>query len=170
MTGSGLLHKLKSYVILGQIFGLIFSYIYTDDTTFNSKCDQVSDLCQQVELTSEFESDLWDTGDWGSKWFVDFNDGKTQLVSFDWSKTLVLLIWKWIALFLRKNNLLRCWRLPILSKLDSGSYIIPPRKLGPWFVLWSFFLLWLLCIAINLPSDSDLSKQFWYLLCTTKKF
>ena len=143
LTGSGLLHKLKSYVILGQIFGLIFYFlsnrqiwvvlswkssqeypvnarvphgstlgpilfllyindlpddvicniaIYTDDTTRNSKCDQVSDLWQQVELTSEFESDLRDTGDWGSKWFVDFNAGKTQLVSFDWSKTLVLLI------------------------------------------------------------------------------
>ena len=26
-----------------------------------------------------------------------------------------------------------------------------PRKLEPWFVLWSFFLLRLLCISINLP-------------------
>ena len=24
--------------------------------------------------------------DWGRKWFVDFNAGKTQLVSFDWCK------------------------------------------------------------------------------------
>ena len=23
--------------------------------------------------------------DWGRKWLVDFNGGKTQLVSFDWS-------------------------------------------------------------------------------------
>ena len=23
--------------------------------------------------------------DWGRKWLVDFNAGKTQLVSFDWS-------------------------------------------------------------------------------------
>ena len=23
--------------------------------------------------------------DWGSKWLVDFNAGKTQLVLFDWS-------------------------------------------------------------------------------------
>ena len=23
--------------------------------------------------------------DWGKKWLVDFNSGKTQLVSFDWS-------------------------------------------------------------------------------------
>ena len=24
-------------------------------------------------------------GNWGRKWLVDFNAGKTQLVSFDWS-------------------------------------------------------------------------------------
>ena len=28
---------------------------------------------------------------------------------------------------------------------------LPPRKLEPWFVLWSFFLLRLLYISINLP-------------------
>ena len=25
--------------------------------------------------------------DWGKKWLVDFNAGKTQLVSFDWSNS-----------------------------------------------------------------------------------
>ena len=32
--------------------------IYADDTTLYSKCDQASDLCQQLELASELESDL----------------------------------------------------------------------------------------------------------------
>ena len=32
--------------------------IYADDTTLYSKCDQVSDLWQQLELSSELESDL----------------------------------------------------------------------------------------------------------------
>ena len=41
--------------------------IYADDTTLYSKCDQASDLWQQLELTSELESDLWDTVDWGKK-------------------------------------------------------------------------------------------------------
>ena len=41
--------------------------IYADDTTLYSKCDQASDLWQQLELTSEFESDLQDTVDWGKK-------------------------------------------------------------------------------------------------------
>ena len=41
--------------------------IYADDTTLYSKCDQASDLCQQLKLASELESDLRDTVDWGKK-------------------------------------------------------------------------------------------------------
>ena len=52
--------------------------IYADDTTLYSKCDQASDLWQQLEFfwTSELESDLWDTMDWDKKWLVDFNTGQ----------------------------------------------------------------------------------------------
>ena len=50
---------------------------YADDTTLYSRCDQASDLWQQLELASEPESDLRDTVDWGRKWLVDFNAGKT---------------------------------------------------------------------------------------------
>ena len=32
--------------------------IYADDATLYSKCDQASDLWQQLELASELESDL----------------------------------------------------------------------------------------------------------------
>ena len=39
--------------------------IYADDTTLYSKCDQASDLWQQLELASELESDLRDTVVWG---------------------------------------------------------------------------------------------------------
>ena len=46
---------------------------YTDDTTLYSKCGQLSNLWQQLKLASEFESDLWDTMDWGRKWLIDFN-------------------------------------------------------------------------------------------------
>ena len=53
--------------------------IYADDTTLYSKCNQASDLWQQLELASELESDLRDTVIWGRKWLVDFNAGKTQL-------------------------------------------------------------------------------------------
>ena len=110
---ASLRHKLKSYGISGQIFGLISSFlsnrqlrvvldgkssqeypvnagvpqgsivgptlfllyindlpddvicdiaIYADDTSLYSKCDQASDLWQQLELASELEFDLRDTG------------------------------------------------------------------------------------------------------------
>ena len=36
-------------------------------------------------MAYELESDLRDTVDWGRKWLVEFNTGKTQLVSFDQS-------------------------------------------------------------------------------------
>ena len=54
--------------------------IYADDTTLYSKCDQAFDLWQQIDLTSELESDIQDPVDWGKKWLVDFNAGKTQVV------------------------------------------------------------------------------------------
>ena len=57
--------------------------IYANDTTLYSKCDQVSDLWQELELASELESDLRDTVEWGEKWLVDFIAGKSQLVFFD---------------------------------------------------------------------------------------
>ena len=124
---AGLLHKLKSYGISGQIFGLISFLsnrwlrvvldgkssqeypvnarvpqgfilgptffllyvndlpddiicdisIYADYTTLYSKCDQASDLWQQLELASELESDLRDTVNWGRMWLVNFSAGKT---------------------------------------------------------------------------------------------
>ena len=58
--------------------------IYVDDTALYCKCDQASDMWQQLELASELESDLQNTVDWGKKWLVDFNAGKTYLVLFDW--------------------------------------------------------------------------------------
>ena len=49
--------------------------IYADDTTLYSKCDEASDLWQEMELAAELEFDLQDTVDWGRKWLVDFNAG-----------------------------------------------------------------------------------------------
>ena len=74
-----------------------------------SKCDQASDLWQQLELISEFESDIRDSVDWGSNWFVDFNAGKTQQVLFDRSNDTGAIDVKWMGLFFRKNHILRCW-------------------------------------------------------------
>ena len=41
--------------------------IFADNTTLYSKCDQASDLWQQLELASELESDLLGSVDWGKK-------------------------------------------------------------------------------------------------------
>ena len=41
--------------------------IYADDITLYSNCDQASDLWQQLELTSDLESDLVETVDWSKK-------------------------------------------------------------------------------------------------------
>ena len=54
--------------------------IYTDDTTLYSKCDQASDLWQQLKLTSELESNLRNTVDLGKKQLVDFIVGTAQPV------------------------------------------------------------------------------------------
>ena len=79
--------------------------IYADDTTLYSKCSQASDLWQQLELASELESDLQDTVDWGRKWLVDFNAGKTQLVSSGQSKNTFAIDVKMDGSVLEEKNI-----------------------------------------------------------------
>ena len=109
--------------------------IYADDTTLYSKCDQASNLWQQLELASELESDLRDTVICGKKWLVNFNGGKIQLVSFDWSNNTVAIDVKMDASVLEEKSSFKMLGLTFSSKLDWGSYIIllklPPRKLEP---------------------------------------
>ena len=58
--------------------------IYVDDTTLCSKCDQASNLSQQLQLASDLlKSDPQDNVGWSKKWPFDFNAGKSQLVLFD---------------------------------------------------------------------------------------
>ena len=166
---AGLLHRLKSYGISGQIFSLISSFlsnrqlqvvldgkssqeypvnagvpqgsilgptlfllyindlpddvicnivINADDTTLYSKCDQASDLWQQLELASELESDLGDTVDWGRKWLVDFKAGKTQLVSFDRPKNTGAIDVKMNRSVLEEKTSFEMLGLTFSSKLD----------------------------------------------------
>ena len=173
---AGLLHKLKSYGISGQIFCLISSFLsnrqlrvvldgkssqeypinagvlqgsilgptlfllyindfpddvicdIADDTTLYSKCDRASDLWQQLELASELESNLRDTMDWGKKWLVDFNAGKTQLVLFDQSNNNGSIDVKMGWSILEEKSSFKMLRLTFSSKLDWGSYIISIAK------------------------------------------
>ena len=102
--------------------------IYADGTTLYSNCDQASDLWQQLELASEFESDLRDTVDWGKKWLVDFNAGKTQPVLFDWSKNTGAIDVKMDGSVLEEKSSFKMLGLIFCSKLDWGSYIISIAK------------------------------------------
>ena len=102
--------------------------IYADDTTLYSKCDQVSDLWQQLELASELESDLRDTVDWRRKWLVDFNAVKTQLVLFDQSKNNGAIDVKMDGSVLEEKSSFKMLWLTFSSKLDWGSYIVSIGK------------------------------------------
>ena len=104
--------------------------IYADDTALYSKCDRAPDLWQQLELASELElaSDLRDTVDWGKKWLVDFNAGKTQLVSFDRSNNNGSIDVKMGGSILEGKSSFKMLGLTFSSKLDWSSYIISIAK------------------------------------------
>ena len=169
---AGLRHKVRSYGILGQIFGLISSFlmrwlwvvqdgnssqvfatpvnvgvsrgsrlgptifllyindlpdvicniaIYADDTNLYYKFDQTSALWQQLEMAPELELN------WGSKWLVNFNAGRTQLVSFDWSNTDAIDV-KIDGSVLEEKSSFKMLGLTFSAKLDWGSYIISIAK------------------------------------------
>ena len=103
--------------------------IYVDDTTLYFKCDQASDLWQQLEFVSELESDLQDTVDWDCKWLVDFNAGKTQLVLFDRSNMIGAIDVKMDGSVLEEKSSFKILGLSFSSKLDCGCYIISIVKI-----------------------------------------
>ena len=102
--------------------------IYADDTTLYSKCDQASDLWQQLELASELESHLRDTGLGQEVVFDDFNVGKTQLVSFDWSNNTGAIDVKMDGSVLEKKSSSKMLEMIFSSKLDWCFYIISIAK------------------------------------------
>ena len=60
--------------------------------------------------------------------FVDFNAGKTQLVSFDWSYNTVSIDVKIDGPVLEEKSSFKMLGLTFSSKLDWGSYIISIAK------------------------------------------
>ena len=102
--------------------------IYADDTTLYSKCDQASDLLQQLKFTSELEFDPRDTEDWGKKWLVNFSARITQLVSFDRSINTVAIDVKMDGSVLEEKSSFKMLGLTFFFKLDWDSYIISIAK------------------------------------------
>ena len=66
--------------------------------------------------------------DWGRKWLVDFNAGKTQLVSFDPSNNTGANDVKMDGSVLEEKPSFKMLGLTFSSKLDWDSYIIPIAK------------------------------------------
>ena len=66
--------------------------------------------------------------DWGKKWLVDFNAGKTQLVSFDRSNNNGSIDVKMDGSVLEEKSSFKILGLTFSSKLDWGSYIISIAK------------------------------------------
>ena len=87
-----------------------------------------SDLRQQLEFASELELDLRDIVDWGKEWLVNFNNGKTQLVSFDRSNDNGSIDVKMHGSVLEEKSSFKMLGLTFSSKLDCGSYIISIAK------------------------------------------
>ena len=66
--------------------------------------------------------------DWGRKWLIDFNAGKTQLVSFDWSDNTGIIDMKIDRSVHEEKSFFKMLGLTFYSKLDWGSYIISIAK------------------------------------------
>ena len=96
-------------------------------------------------MASKVEYDLWDTVDWDMKWLVNFITGKTRLVSSDQFNDTVAIDVKRDRSVLEENYLLRCWGwLFLLNWIGALKLFLLlkllPRKLEPWFILWSKFI------------------------------
>ena len=68
--------------------------------------------------------------DWGKKWLVDFNAGKTQLVLFDRSNKNGSIDVKMDGSAVEQKSSFKMLGLIFSSKLDWGSYIISIAKIA----------------------------------------
>ena len=66
--------------------------------------------------------------DWGKKWLLNFNTGKTQLVLFDQSNNNGSVDVKMDGSVLEEKSSFKMLGLTFSSKLDWGSYIISIAK------------------------------------------
>ena len=95
-------------------------------------------LWQQLELTSEFESDLQATEDSAGGGLLISMLEKLNWFHLTGLITLMLMTRKWMGLFLKKNHLLRCWSWMLRSLPNWIGHLtlslllsLPPKKLEP---------------------------------------
>ena len=74
---------------------------------------------------------IYKTLDWGKKLFVDFNAGKTQLVSFHRSNNNGSTYMKMDGSVLEERSTFKMLGLTFSSELDWGSYIVSIAKIAP---------------------------------------
>ena len=72
-------------------------------------------------MASELESDLQGTVDWGMKWLVDFNAGKTRVVLFERSNNTGAIDGKMDDSVLDEISSFKMLGLIFSSKMDSGA-------------------------------------------------
>ena len=136
-------HKLTSYGIPGQIFGLISSY------SINRRLWVVLD----GKLLSEYPVN--------AGVLQDSIFGALKVCSWGpWRSGLSSKVCSW-----GKKNILRCWSFMSLLKWISALTLslflkLLPRKLEYRFVLWTFLLLRLLCISIKRQYDLAWNTAF----------
>ena len=75
-------------------------------------------MASELESDLQDKTDLQDTVDWVKKWLVDFNAGKTQLVSFDWSNNSGSMDVKMDVSILEEKSSFKMLGLIFSSKLD----------------------------------------------------
>ena len=69
--------------------------------------------------------------DWGKKWLVDFNAGKTQMVSFSQSNNNGFIDVKMDVSVCEEKPFFKMLNQTFSSKLDCGCYIISIAKTAP---------------------------------------
>ena len=80
--------------------------------------------------------------EWSRKWLVDFNAGKTQLVSFDWSNNTGSIDVKMNGSVLEEKSSFKMLELIFSSKINWHSLLSLLLKLPPLLKPWLIVEMW----------------------------
>ena len=94
--------------------------IYADGTAFYFSVIGLFFFWHYLELALKPESDLQELVDWGKKWLVDFNAGKTQLESLDYLNNCSTIDLKMERSIIDEKSSFKMLELFISSKLGWG--------------------------------------------------